>query len=147
VIEIGEIEAHFALSGRGDLDQPTAEGEAFEGAPEHDAADQIQHDIGALAASRRANLARQVLRAGDQLLRNGVNRRVRVRRAPVGADNAGADASSDLGGGAADAASGADQKHGLAGLQGRRVDAAPRGEVIDADRRRLIEAEGFGLSA
>ena len=65
----------------------------------------------------------------------------------VGADHAGAEAPSDLGGGAADAASGADQEHGFPGLQACRFDAAPGGHVIDADRRRLVEAEGAGLAA
>ena len=76
-----------------------------------------------------------------------MNRRVRARRPLVGADHAGAHAPGDLGGGAADAASGADQEHGLPGLQACGFEAAPGGHVIDADRRRLVEAEGFGVAA
>jgi len=70
-------------------------------------ADQIEDDICAPATGRR-NLGRQVLHTDDQLLRDGMDRRVRVRRVPVGTDHAGAKASSNLGGGATDAAPGAE---------------------------------------
>src|SRR5580704_3930894 len=50
VVESWEVEAHLPLSGRGDLDQPAAEGQAVDGVAEHDAADQVEDDIGALAA-------------------------------------------------------------------------------------------------
>src|SRR5439155_23202507 len=76
VIEIGEVEAHFALAGSGNFNEPAADGEAVDGAPEHDAADQIEHDIRALAVGRRTRRGRQVLGAYDQLLRDGMNRRV-----------------------------------------------------------------------
>jgi hypothetical protein len=65
----------------------------------------------------------QVLGADDQRLCYGANRRVRKRRALVSTDYAGAKASSDLGGGFADAASGADQRHRLPGFQACRFDA------------------------
>jgi hypothetical protein len=81
------------------------------------AADKIEDDLRALSTDRRANLCRQVLAADDQLLRDGLNRRVRARHAIVGADHAGAKASSDLSGGAADAASSADQQHRLPALR------------------------------
>jgi hypothetical protein len=73
-------------------------------------------------------------------------RRVRKRRALVSTDYAGAEASSDLGGGAADAASGADQQHRLPGFEACGFDAAPCGNVIDSDRRGLVEAQGLGLA-
>ena len=75
------------------------------------------------------------------------DRRVRRGRAPFGADDARAEASGDLRGGAADAASGADQQHRLPRLQTRRFEAAPGRHVVDADRRRLVETEGLGLPA
>ena len=117
MIEIREVETHFALACRGDFDQPAAPGKTLERAAEHDAADQIEDDVRAFAPGRCANLYWQVLRADDQRLCYGSNWRVRKRRAPVGADHAGAEASSDLGGGAADAASGADQQQGSLGFR------------------------------
>ena len=81
VIEIDEVEAHFALAGRRDFDQPAAEGETVDGATKHDAADQIEHDICALAADGGANLARQVLCADDHRLRDGERRRIGARLA------------------------------------------------------------------
>jgi hypothetical protein len=113
VIEINEVKTHFALAGRGDFDQPAAQGETFERAAEHDTANKIKDDIRAFSTGRRANFRRKVVRADDQLLRYGANRRVLNRRSPVRSDHAAAEASSDLGGGAADTASGADQQHGL----------------------------------
>jgi hypothetical protein len=109
-------------------------------AAEHDAANQIEDDVRAFSSGRRPNFRRQVLGADDRLLCYGANRRVRSRRAPVGTDHPGAKASRDLGGGAADAASGADQEHDLPGLQARRFDAAPGGIVVDSNRRGLVEA-------
>ena len=58
MIEIGEIEAHFALACGGNFDEPAAEGEAVDGAAKHHAADQIKDDIGALSSGRRANFGR-----------------------------------------------------------------------------------------
>jgi hypothetical protein len=67
VIEIDEIETHFALAGRGDFNQPAAQSETLEGAEKYDAADKIQDDLRALSTGRRANLCRHVLGADDQL--------------------------------------------------------------------------------
>src|SRR5271166_6440878 len=67
VIEIDEVETDFALAGRGDFDQPAAQGEATEGAAEHDAADEIEDYVRAPSAGRRTNLGRQVVGADDQL--------------------------------------------------------------------------------
>src|ERR1700727_3440489 len=146
MVEISEVKSHFTPPGCGDLNQPAAQGETLEGAGEHDAADQIEDDVRAFSPGRRANFPRQVLGGNDQLLGYGVDRRVRMRRMPVSADDSGAKASSDLGGGGANAASGADQQQGLLRFQGRRFDAAPGGHVVDPNRRRLVEAEVSGLA-
>jgi hypothetical protein len=45
LIEIGEVETHFTLPGRGDFDQPAAPRETVDGAAEHDAANNIEDDI------------------------------------------------------------------------------------------------------
>jgi hypothetical protein len=81
LIEIGEVETHFTLPGRGDFDQPAAPRETVDGAAEHDAANNIEDDIRALSTGRRANFRREVLSADDHLLRYGAE-----RRAPVSAD-------------------------------------------------------------
>jgi hypothetical protein len=44
------VETHFALPGRGNLDQPAAQGEALERAAEHDAANQIEDDVRAFSS-------------------------------------------------------------------------------------------------
>jgi hypothetical protein len=95
VVEIREVETHFALSGGGDFDQSAAQGGALERAAEHHAADQIEHNVRALVPGRRANLRRQVLGADDQRLCYGANRCVRKRRALVSTDYAGAEAPID----------------------------------------------------
>jgi hypothetical protein len=88
MIKIPQVEAHFALPGRSNFDEPAAMGEAVEGAPEHDAADQIKDHIRAFVIGCRVNLGRQILRTDDQLLGDSMDRRVRVRRASVSADDA-----------------------------------------------------------
>jgi hypothetical protein len=97
VIEISEIERHLALAGRGDFDEAAAQSKAVGSRTKHDAAEQVEDDIRALAARRRTNLGRQVRRADDQPLRDPVNGRIRTRRAPVRADDPGAEASRNLG--------------------------------------------------
>ena len=125
MIEVSEVEAHLALAGYGDLDQPAPECEAVEGVAEHDAADQVEDDIRALPAGRRADFGRQTLRAENQLFSDAIDRRVRMRRVPVGTNHAGFEAPGNLRGSAADAASGADQQNRLAGFKTCNFEAAP----------------------
>jgi hypothetical protein len=58
VIEIGEVEADFALAGHGDFHQPSAQGKTVDRATEHDAADQVEDHIRPIATGRRTNLCR-----------------------------------------------------------------------------------------
>ena len=57
MIEIDEVEIHFALASRGDFDQPAAQGQTLQSAGEHDAADKIENDVRALSAGRAATSA------------------------------------------------------------------------------------------
>ena len=141
VIEVGEIKAHLALTGHSDLDQPATQGQTVDGVPEHDAADKIKDDIGPLTAGGRTDFSRQILCAEDQFLGDVMDRCVRMRRAQVGTDHAGAEAAGDLRRGAADAAACANQQNGLTGLKTCRFEAAPSSYVVDPNRRRLVEAE------
>ena len=74
MIEIGEVEVHLAPASRGDLDQPTAERQAVDGVSEHDAADEIEYDIGPLAVGRRTHFGRQILSADDQFIGDAKDR-------------------------------------------------------------------------
>src|SRR6202035_166183 len=147
MIEIGKVEARLALAGRGDLHQPAVKDQTVECVAKQAAADEIEDDIGSLAAGRRADFGRQILCAEDQLHGNAEDRRVRMRRAPVGADHAGAKPSGDLRGGTADASAGANQENRLTGPESCRFEAAPGSHIVDPDRRGLIETEAIGLPA
>src|SRR5258708_6872472 len=65
----------------------------------------------------------------------------------LGADHAGAKAAGALGRGPTDAASSSDQQNRLAGLEPCRFNATPGGQVVDPNRRGLVEAEVVGLPA
>lgn len=71
MVEIGKVEADFALARSRNFDQPSTKDEAVDGIVERDAADEIEHDIGAPAVGGLARLGRQVLGSDDQRLLNG----------------------------------------------------------------------------
>ena len=83
------IRGERSVTCRGDFDQPAARGETVKSAAEHRAPDQVENHIRALSGGGRPNLRGQVLRADDQLLCDGLNRRVLARHTMVGADHPG----------------------------------------------------------
>jgi hypothetical protein len=97
------------LAGCGDFDQSAPESQAVDCIAEHDAADEVKDDIGALAVGSRAHLDRQIPRLENKFFGDAVDGRVRMWRVPVGTYHVRAEAPGNLRRGPADAACGADQ--------------------------------------
>jgi hypothetical protein len=76
-----------------------------------------RYDIGTLAVGRRTDFGGQILSADDQFIGDTKDRRVRMRRMPVGTDHAGADTPSNLRRGATDTASRTNEQNRLTGTK------------------------------